>query len=126
VLDLARTRLVYGERLRRSGRRRDARPVLHAAHDAFSVAGATLWQARAAGELRAAGVRIASPEAGNAELTPQELAIATLVAQGKSNPEIAAAVFLSRKTVEYHLSNTYRKLNVHTRVELANLMADRL
>ena len=126
LLDLARTRLVYGERLRRSGRRRDARPVLQAAHDAFASAGATLWQGRAAGELRATGVRISSPDALPAELTPQELAIATLVASGKSNPEIAAAVFLSRKTVEYHLSNTFRKLNVHTRVELANVMADRV
>ena len=125
LLDLARTRLFYGERLRRSGRRREARPLLQAAHDSFATAGATLWQGRAANELRATGVRIASPDTPPAELTPQELAIATLAASGKSNPEIAAAVFLSRKTVEYHLSNTFRKLNVHTRVELANVMADR-
>ena len=126
LLDLARTRLLYGERLRRTGLRREARPLLQAAHDSFASAGATLWQGRAATELRATGVRISAPDAPRAELTPQELAIATLAASGKSNPEIAAAVFLSRKTVEYHLSNTFRKMNVHSRTELANAMAERV
>ena len=55
-------------------------------------------------------------------MTPQELAIATLIAQGRSNKEVATAVYLSPKTVEYHLSNTFRKLNIHSRVELARLM----
>jgi DNA-binding NarL/FixJ family response regulator len=56
------------------------------------------------------------------DLTPQELAIATLIAQGKSNKEVATAVYLSPKTVEYHLANTFRKLSIHSRVELARLM----
>ncbi len=125
LLELARTQLAYGERLRRAGRRREARPVLEAAHDAFASQGATLWQLRATNELRAAGVRIASPKQPPVELTPQELAIAALAARGRSNREIAAAVFLSHKTVEYHLANTFRKLNIHSRVELAGVMADR-
>ena len=61
------------------------------------------------------------PRSGGA-LTPQELNIATLVAEGKSNKEIAAAVYLSPKTIEYHLANTFRKLNFHSRAELARLM----
>lgn len=122
TLDLARARLAFGERLRRTGRRRLARIQLQAAHESFAAAGATSWQQRAGVELRALGVRVSPETAPSVDLTPQELAIATLVAEGKSNKEVAAAVYLSPKTVEYHLANTFRKLNIHSRVELARLI----
>jgi DNA-binding NarL/FixJ family response regulator len=121
-LELARTRLAYGERLRRQGRRRDARMQLRPAHDLFSAAGATPWQERAAAELRATGERVIDTPQPSAELTPQELNIALLVAEGKTNKEIAAALFLSPKTIEYHLANTYRKLDIHSRAELARIV----
>ena len=122
ALDLARTQLAYGERLRRQGRRRDARIQLRAAHDAFALAGATPWINRSAVELRATGVQVADAPPRRPELTPQELQIATLVAEGKTNKEIAAALFLSPKTIEYHLANTYRKLDIHSRAELARIV----
>ena len=101
----------------------DARIQLQAAHEAFTAAGATLWQERAATELRAAGVHVSSGSRPRIDLTPQELHIATLVAEGKSNKEIAAAMYLSPKTIEYHLANTYRKLDIHSRAELARIIA---
>ena len=122
-LELARTRLAYGERLRRQGRRRDARAQLRAAHLAFAAEGAAPWQARAAGELRATGEQVADEARPLPDLTPQELHIARLVAEGKTNKEIAAAIFLSPKTIEYHLANTFRKLDIHSRAELARLVA---
>jgi DNA-binding CsgD family transcriptional regulator len=122
-LDLARMRLAYGERLRRAGRRRDARVQLQAAHDAFAAVAAVPWQNRAAAELRATGVHVDAPAASRPELTPQELHIAGLVAEGKSNKEIGAAIYLSPKTVAYHLANVYRKLDIHSRAELARLVA---
>ncbi len=118
----ARTRLAYGERLRRQGRRRDARMHLRSAHDLFSAAGATPWQERAAAELRATGERVADTPQAHADLTPQELSISRLVAEGKTNKEIAAALFLSPKTIEYHLANTFRKLDIHSRAELARIV----
>ena len=121
-LDLARSRLAYGERLRRAGRRLDARAQLRAAHDAFSDAGAEPWRKRAAAELRAAGETVATEPRPALDLTPQELSIALLVAEGKMNKEIAAALYLSVKTVEYHLSNTFRKLGIHSRAELARIV----
>jgi len=126
VLDLARTRLAYGERLRRQGRRRDARTQLRAAHDAFALAGATPWIERSATELRASGVRVADAPVRLPDLTPQELQIATQVAEGKTNKEIAAALFLSAKTIEYHLANAYRKLDIHSRSELARIVTREL
>jgi DNA-binding CsgD family transcriptional regulator len=122
-LELARTRLGYGERLRRQGRRRDARVHLRAAHDLFSAAGATPWQERAAAELRATGERVVDAARPHADLTPQELSISRLVAEGKTNKEIAAALFLSPKTIEYHLANTFRKLDIHSRAELARIVS---
>jgi DNA-binding CsgD family transcriptional regulator len=122
ALERARTQLAYGERLRRARRLREARLPLQAAFDAFVTAGATPWQERAATELRAAGVEVGAPARPRVELTPQELHIATLVAEGKTNKEIAAAMYLSSKTVEYHLANAYRKLDIHTRAELARLV----
>ena len=123
VLELARTRLAYGERLRRQGRRRDARMQLRAAYDVFVSVGATPWHERVAAELRATGEQVAEADSRPLDLTPQELHIAQLVADGKTNKEIAAALFLSAKTIEYHLANTYRKLDIHSRAELARLVS---
>ncbi len=122
-LELARTRLAYGERLRRQARRREARTQLRAAHEAFAAVGAAPWQARAAAELRATGEQVAREAHPLPVLTPQELHIAALVAEGKTNKEIAAAIFLSPKTIEYHLANTFRKLDIHSRAELARIVA---
>jgi DNA-binding CsgD family transcriptional regulator len=123
ALELARTRLAYGERLRRTRRAREARLQLQPAFDAFAAAGATPWRERAAAELRATGMQVEAGERPRPELTPQELHIATLVAQGKTNKEIAAAMYLSPKTIEYHLSNAYRKLDIHSRAELVSVVA---
>ncbi len=123
ALELARTRLAYGERLRRSGRRREARAQLQPAHDAFAAVRAIPWQNRAAAELRATGAQIPASSQPRPDLTPQELHIAALVVEGKSNKEIATAIYLSPKTVEYHLGNMFRKLDIHSRAELARIMA---
>jgi DNA-binding CsgD family transcriptional regulator len=119
-LDRARTQLAYGERLRRAGKRRDARTHLRAAHEAFAAVDAAPWADRAASELRATGETVGprTPDRRR-ELTPQELQIAHLIGQGKTNKEIGSQLFLSPKTIEYHLTNTYRKLGVHSRAEVA-------
>ena len=122
TLELARVQLAFGERLRRAGGRH-ARIHLQAAHEAFAAAGAGLWQQRTAAELRATGAYVSPDTAPPLDLTPQERAIATLVAEGRSNKEIAAAVYLSPKTIEYHLANTFRKLNIHSRRDLARLIS---
>jgi DNA-binding NarL/FixJ family response regulator len=96
---------------------------LSAAHDPFTLAGATPWIGRSAAELRATGVQVADSPARLPDLTPQGLQIATLVAEGKTNKEIAAALFLSPKTIEYHLANTFRKLDIHSRAELARIVS---
>jgi DNA-binding CsgD family transcriptional regulator len=123
----ARTELVYGERLRRANRRRDARPHLRAALELFDEAGAEPWSERARLELRATGEHVPRRERDEREqLTPQELQIATLVAQGLTNREVGEQIFLSPKTVEYHLTSVYRKLDLHSRAELIKgLAADR-
>jgi DNA-binding CsgD family transcriptional regulator len=120
----ARTELVYGERLRRVNRRRDARPHLRAALEVFHELGAAPWAERARPELRATGERVPHRDPDQREqLTPQELQIATLVAQGMTNREIGAQIFLSPKTVEYHLTHVYRKLDLHSRAELIKELA---
>ena len=115
----ARTELCFGERLRRARRRREAREHLRSARAAFERLAAEPWAARAATELRATGetVRRRDP-AADEELTPQELQIAIHAADGRSNREIGAALFLSPRTVEFHLTRVYRKLNIHPRAEL--------
>jgi DNA-binding CsgD family transcriptional regulator len=124
VFGRARTQLCFGERLRRSGRRVDAREQLRAALETFERLGTTPWAARARGELRASGQRLRRREAHQAEeLTPQELRIALQVAEGKSNKEVGAALFLSHKTVEFHLGRVYRKLGIHSRAELIRRFA---
>jgi DNA-binding CsgD family transcriptional regulator len=116
---LARTRLAFGERLRRAGRRVDARDQLRLAFDAFEDMGAATWAARAQTELRASGERLRRRRDGEHEqLTPQELQIALHVARGLTNKEVGAALFLSHKTVEFHLGRIFRKLGMRSRAEL--------
>ncbi|HJP73917.1 MAG TPA: AAA family ATPase [Pseudonocardiaceae bacterium] len=117
--DLARTQLLYGEWLRRQGRRLDSRAQLHAARERFAAMGADAFASRAARELLAAGER--APERAEdtkAELTPQELRIAVLARDGRSNPKIASMLFISPRTVEYHLHKVFAKLRVRSRNEL--------
>ncbi|MGY1616762.1 LuxR C-terminal-related transcriptional regulator [Geodermatophilus sp. SYSU D00691] len=121
-LDEARTRLAYGESLRRQRRRVDARLALRAAAEAFDRAGAVPWADRARVELRATGETFGRRQPTEWDrLTPQELQITRLAAGGASNPEIATQLFLSRKTVEYHLHKVFTKLGVGGRAELARL-----
>jgi len=119
AFERARTELAYGARLRRAGQRVRARDLLRAAHEAFDALGAEPWAEQARTELAATGEtarrRVAS---GLDELTPQELQISLLLADGKTTRETAAALFLSPKTIEYHLRNVYRKLAIHSRDEL--------
>ncbi|MGY1664294.1 AAA family ATPase [Geodermatophilus sp. SYSU D00696] len=117
------TRLLFGERLRRSGRRTRAREELAAAADAFAALDLVHWARRAEEELRATG-RTARPRRPLPEepLTAQETRIALLAAQGASNREIAAELFLSPKTVEHHLTSVYRKRGLRSRVQLARLV----
>ena len=120
----ARTLLAFGERLRRAGRRREARERLREALGHLDQLGATPWAERARKELRASGETLRRRESFEPEqLTPQELQIALQVAEGKTNKEVGAALFLSHKTVEYHLSRIYRKLDIHSRAELIHRFA---
>jgi DNA-binding CsgD family transcriptional regulator len=119
----ARTHLVYGERLRRARRRRDARVQLRAAAEIFDRLDARPWAERARAELRASGETMARAGNGGEQLTPQELQIALLVSQGHTNAEVGQAVFLSTRTVEFHLSRAYRKLGVASRTELTRKLA---
>ena len=118
----ARLFLALGERRRRAARSRDARAPLRAALTAFERLDARPWVERASAELRAAGGE-RSADGGVAGLTPQQLEIARAVARGARNREVASALFLSEKTVEYHLSRIYRVLGVRSRTELANTLA---
>jgi DNA-binding CsgD family transcriptional regulator len=119
VVHLARARLLYGEWLRRENRRVDARDQLRAAHEMFSSIGAEGFAERARRELAATGetVRKRTVETLD-ELTTQEAQIARLAAQGQTNPEIAAQLFLSARTVEYHLHKVFTKLGISSRKEL--------
>jgi DNA-binding CsgD family transcriptional regulator len=120
----ARTELCLGERLRRSRRRADARVPLRAALETFERLGATPWAERARTELAATGQTVDRAAASaSGQLTPQELQVALVVAQGATNREAGGALFLSPKTVETHLSRVYRKLSVRSRTELAALLA---
>jgi DNA-binding CsgD family transcriptional regulator len=120
----ARTLLCFGERLRRARQRADAREPLKEALETFERLGARGWAERTRTELRATGEQQARrAETAAEQLTPHELQIAVLVAQGMTNREAAAALFLSPKTIEYHLGQIYRKLDVRGRAQLARLMA---
>ena len=122
----ARTRLAYGEYLRRSRRRVDARTQLRSALDTFEELKARPWAERAATELRASGetVRRRDEAAGGAALTPQERQVAQLVKKGMSNKEVAAQLFVSPRTVDFHLRNVFTKTGVSSRGELIGLDLD--
>ena len=122
-LQLARTRLVYGEWLRRQRRRRDARVELEAARDIFELMGARGFADRARIELLATGARARKRvDETRHELTPQEAQIARLAAGGATNPEIATRLFISANTVDYHLRKVYRKLDISSRRDLARAL----
>ncbi|HEY4569179.1 MAG TPA: LuxR C-terminal-related transcriptional regulator, partial [Kribbella sp.] len=124
AFELARTRLAYGAWLRRVRRRVDARMQLRLAVEGFDALGALGWADQAAAELKATGetARRRVPSTAD-ELTPQERQIAVLLADGRSIREVAVRLFLSPKTVEYHLRKVYAKLGIHSRSELAEHLA---
>ncbi|GLW10441.1 transcriptional regulator [Microtetraspora sp. NBRC 13810] len=118
----ARTELLYGEWLRRSRRRSDARTPLRSALEIFERLGAVPWAERVRAELRASGDAVPGEAAGQdalGRLTPQESQVVRLAAEGVSNRDIAARLFLSHRTVEYHLYKAYPKLGIGSRAELA-------
>ena len=121
--ELARAHLLYGEWLRRDNRRADARAELRTAHDMLSDMGAEAFAERARRELAATGetARRRTAEAVS-ELTAQETQIARLAAEGKTNPEIGAELFLSPRTVEWHLRNIFAKLGVGSRREVGQAL----
>ncbi len=122
--ETARTQLCFGERLRRRRKRSQAREQLQAAWRTFSTLEADCWTERARAELEATGVKV-SPRAvtGADLLTPQEVQVALQVAAGASNREAAERLFISVKTVEYHLSHVYRKLGIASRAGLGVALA---
>jgi DNA-binding CsgD family transcriptional regulator len=119
----ARTQLCLGSHLRRAKQRGAAREYLSAALATFESLGAEPWSRRCETELRAAGVRLKEPTSGLSSLTPQELQVALHVARGLANREVAAQLFLSVKTVEFHLGNVFHKLGVRRRTQLAMIIA---
>jgi DNA-binding CsgD family transcriptional regulator len=119
ALVVARTRLLYKEWLRRQGERRAGRSELTNALATFDHYGALPWADRARSELRASGMTLRSRPHQDRYLTPAELRVALLAADGLSTKEICAQLYLSAKTVEFHLGRVYRKLGVRSRTELA-------
>jgi DNA-binding CsgD family transcriptional regulator len=120
--ELARTELLYGEWLRRKRKRREARPHLRRAADLFRQVGAPPWEERAESELRATGetARRRDPSTLD-DLTPQELQIAGLVAAGMTNRQVAEQLYLSPRTIDYHLRKVFSKLGVASRTELVQM-----
>jgi DNA-binding CsgD family transcriptional regulator len=124
--EAARTRLALGAR-RRVHRPSRAREPLTAALGVFEAGGAVPWAERARAELRSSGDATGPARpAGTADLTPHELRVALMVAEGRTNPEVAAQLFVTRKTVEHHLSQVYRKLGLRSRTQLARALAAEL
>ena len=123
VVHLARAHLIYGEWLRRENRRLEARAQLRTAYERLAAIGADAFAARARHELVATGehVRAHEPQARD-ELTEQESLIARLARDGRSNPQIGEQLFLSRRTVEWHLRKVFTKLNVSSRRELRDAL----
>jgi DNA-binding CsgD family transcriptional regulator len=123
VVHATRARLLYGEWLRRENRRIDAREQLRVAYDRFSRIGAKAFAERARGELLATGETVRKRRADTRdELTPQEEQIARLARDGLSNPEIGARLFLSPRTVEWHLRKVFSKLEIRSRHELSSAL----
>jgi DNA-binding CsgD family transcriptional regulator len=121
----ARTQLALGEWLRRHRRRTDARVPLRQALEAFESLGAGSWAERARQELRASGETARrGADLVATDLTPQEAQVAGLVRQGLSNKDVAARLFVSPRTVDFHLRNVYTKLGITSRTELAALALD--
>jgi DNA-binding CsgD family transcriptional regulator len=128
VVHVARTHLVYGEWLRREHRRVEARDELRAAHEMFASMGAEAFAERARRELLATGETVHKRSVGSRDmLTAQEAQIASLVGEGRTNAEIGAQLFISPRTVEYHLHKLFTKLGISSRRELrvALLASDR-
>ena len=127
AMESARTALLYGEWLRRARRKNEARMRLRGALDTFERLGAAPWADRARGELGAAGGVLPEPGPApaavdaRAGLTPQESQIVRLAAEGLSNKDIAARLFLSPRTVEAHLRSIFRKLGITSRRQLREL-----
>ena len=119
--DLARINFAYGQTLRRAGKRRDADVVIGTARELYLSLGAQTYVVRCERELKAGGLNQLRGSRDSVELTPQEEAVTTLVAQGLSNREVAAELYVSPKTVQYHLTRVYAKLGVRSRAELAAL-----
>ena len=121
----ARTQLAYGARLRRARQRIRARELLRAAVETFDGLGAQPWAALARAELAATGEKARARNVTTRnDLTPQELQIAVLLSAGRTTREAAAALFLSPKTIEYHLRNVYRKLDCSNREELSAALTE--
>jgi DNA-binding CsgD family transcriptional regulator len=126
-LELARAHLVYGEWLRRANRRMNAREQLRTAHDAFSRMGADGFAERARRELLATGETVRKRAVEHASsLTPQEAQIARLARDGLSNPEIGGQLFISPRTVQYHLHKVFAKLDITSRNQLVRIPSSRL
>ena len=124
--ELARAHLLYGEWLRRENRRVDARHQLHAAYDLFTAIGAEAFAERARSELLATGEKVRKREVDTySQLTPQEEHIARLARDGRTNPEIAAELFISTRTVEWHLRKVFGKLGITSRRDLQNAWPSR-
>jgi DNA-binding CsgD family transcriptional regulator len=123
--DRARTHLAYGARLRRSRNRAEARVQLQSALELFERLGAAPWAERTRHELVSSGG--SAPAHGaiiELQLTPQELQVSLAIQRGLTNANVAAELFLSVKTVEYHLSNIYRKLGIHSRTQLIRVLGE--
>jgi DNA-binding CsgD family transcriptional regulator len=123
---VARARLTYGEWLRREGRRIEAREQLRDAHAAFLSMGAAGFADRARRELEATGEKVRQRRAdARDELTPQQLQVARLAREGRTNSEIAAELFLSPRTVEWHLRQVFSKLGIRSRIQLRGALTSR-
>ena len=121
--DRARVNFAFGQTLRRAGKRREADAVMQTARDLYQTLGATTYVERCERELRAGGVHAVRVDRGVDALTPQEQLVSDLVSRGMTNREVAANLYLSMKTVQYHLTRIYAKLGVRSRTELAALRA---